>query len=132
MAQIEGGPLYGQDLSKAEATHIMVAEVNGEIQAYWPICMVLHMDGLYFKPEARHRRTIILQLLGQVIVFLQSIGAELVFAVIEPATFGEGNLPMAEKLGLEKVPGDLYFLKIDPAAPAADTTTAAGTGKDTP
>lgn len=112
IAQVEGGPLYGQDLSNAVATHIMVAEVNGEIKAYWPVSAVLHLDGLFLAPEVRNHRDVILQLLGQVILFLRESEAQLAFAVIEPDTLGPGTLPMAEKLGLEKVPGELYWLKV--------------------
>ena len=111
VSAIPDGPLYGQDLSQATATHIMVAELDGAIQWYWPIAAVLHLDGLYGVPEARHRKDMILQLLGGVIQFLRDTDVALAFAVLDEGTLGT-HLPMAEKLGLEKVPGDLYFLRV--------------------
>lgn len=90
-----------------DTTRIVVLEKAGEIVGYWVMFDTVHIEPLWLDPETRNHPKAALGLLAQVYTELQGAGVRQVFAVIGDAD-AEVMGPMAEQLGLTKVPGQLF------------------------
>ena len=109
--QEAGGPLAGYDLSQIEHMRITAVEQDGRIVAYWCASMLVHAEPLWIAPEARGRPIVVRKLLQGLIAILQDLGCQVAFGVIADADF-DVNLPMARRMGFEKVPGDTYVIHV--------------------
>jgi len=106
------GPYKEQGtLPVAAHNRMIVAEVNGEIVGYWGAFTVVHTEPVYIQPEYRQRISVVRPLwegMRDLLVQLQVPGT-MAIILDEDAPV---NLPMATKLGFQKVPGSLYFLDL--------------------
>jgi hypothetical protein len=109
-----GGPLADTDLSTLQAKALPVIEVDGQIVAYWPCFYALHLEPLWVTEDARQHPAVLRALLELLQQTLMEIGEPVSFAVIDPAT---PTLPLAERLGFARVPGDLYYVTMPAPAP---------------
>lgn len=109
------GPLAGRDLQPSDSARIIVVESPaGAIVGYWPAFAMVHLDLLYTDAEVRHHPKVQFALLGAMATMLQQLGVRSVCAVIADADQPD-NGRMAEKLGLQPLPGTLYMGPIPPA-----------------
>lgn len=109
--QEAGGPLAGYDLSQIDHMRITAVEEDGRIIAYWCAAMLVHAEPLWIAPEARSRPIVVKKLLQGLIEILQDLGCQVAFGIISDVDF-DVNLPMARRLGFEKVPGDTYVIHV--------------------
>lgn len=105
-----GGPLAEADLSKLVGrAHVAVVEIDGRIVAYWPVWQAVHAEPLWVAEDYRKSPAVIRGILDQVEVAMDQFGDPLIFAIIE-----DGNEltsgAYAQRLGFEKVPGELWVL----------------------
>lgn len=108
-----GGPLAEVDLKTLEAEALPVVEVDGRIVAYWPVFYALHLEPLWVAEAFRQHPGVLKGLLEQTEAAVASTGEPASFAIIDPEA---PSLPLAEKLGFARVPGDLYYVLM-PATP---------------
>jgi hypothetical protein len=109
-----GGPLAEVDLTQLDLEALPVIEVDGSIVAYWPIFYALHLEPLWIAEDHRHQvGRLLLTLMEQT---LTTLGKPVAFAVIDPDT---PVLALAERLGFDRVPGDLYYVTA-PAVPPVE------------
>jgi len=111
-----GGPLAEADLTQLDLEALPVVEVDGSIVAYWPIFYALHLEPLWIVEDQRARRPVVKGLLDLMRESLALIGKPVAFAVIDPDT---PILALAERLGFDRVPGDLYYVTA-PAVPPVE------------
>jgi len=88
-------------------TKIAVLEKDGEIVGYWVMFDTVHIEPLWLDPETRNHPKAAMALLAQVYTELQGAGVRQVFAVIGDQD-AEVMGPMADRIGLSKLPGQLY------------------------
>ena len=86
---------------------IAVLEKDGAIIGYWVMFDTVHIEPLHLDPEVRQHPKAAMALLAQVYTELQDAGVGSVFAIISDED-AEVMAPMAEQLGLTKLPGSLY------------------------
>lgn len=122
-----GGPLAGYDLSAIDHMRIIAVEEAGQIIGYWAVAVLVHAEPLWLGERARGRPGVVRRLLNGLVALLQRLDCQVAFGVINDKDF-DINLPMARRLGFERVPGDLYVIKVPtkvqldaplPPAPAA-------------
>lgn len=111
-----GGPLVEADLSQLALEALPVIEVDGRIVAYWPMFYALHLEPLWIAESQRRIPGVATRLLDLMTEALHAIGKPVAFAVIDPTT---PVLKMAERLGFDRVPGDLYYVTV-PAPPPVE------------
>jgi hypothetical protein len=95
----------------AAHNRIIVAEIDGAIVGYWGAFTVVHTEPVYIQPAYRQRVSVVRPLwegMRNLLVMLQVPGT-MAIILDEDAPV---NLPMATKLGFQKVPGSLYFLDL--------------------
>lgn len=109
-----GGPLAETDLSQLQLEALPVIEVEGRIVAYWPMFYALHLEPLWITEAYRRQPAVATRLLDLMTEALHTIGKPVAFAVIDPAT---PVLQMAERLGFDRVPGDLYYVTVPASEP---------------
>ena len=96
----------------ADSARICVVERDGRIVGSWMIFMACHAEPVYVNPDAR-TPSVIKALLEQTVTALQADHITHAFAVIADVDLLE-NAPMAHKLGFQKAPGELYFVRVPP------------------
>ena len=110
-----GGPLAEcPDLTQLRKATVPVIEVDGTIIAYWPVFYALHLEPLWIAEEYRHNPAVaraLLELTGEVV---QLSGEQVSFAIIDES---QGALPLAERIGFARVPGNLYYVTIPALEP---------------
>jgi len=111
-----GGPLADADLSQLDLEALPIVEVDGQIVAYWPIFYALHLEPLWIAEDHRRQAAVTHGLLDLMRQALLNIGKPVAFAVIDPDT---PVLALAERLGFDRVPGDLYYVTA-PAVPPVE------------
>ena len=97
---------------------ILVAEVGGpggEVVGYWMVLTCVHAEPIWIKDEHRKRPGLIRRLWGAVWQVLQENDVQIAFACITDKD-AASNVPLAMRLGFEKVPGDLYYIRVPPRA----------------
>jgi hypothetical protein len=105
------GPYHdaGQVPTAAHNRILVIEEDDGTIAGYWGIFTVVHVEPVYIRPEYRHKVSVTRRLwegVQQLLIRLRVPGA---LAIISDAD-APVNLPMATKIGFQKVPGSLYYL----------------------
>lgn len=98
-------------LPDSRYNQILVAEIDGKIIGYWGAFTCVHTEPVFIQPEYRQRISVIRPLwegMRDLLVSMQVPGT-LAIILDEDAPV---NLPMATKLGFQKVPGSLYFLDL--------------------
>ena len=112
-----GGPLAEvPDLSRLTEATIVVVEDAGRIVAYWPIFYALHLEPLWITEDHRKSPSVVKGLLEAVGVVVEASEEPVSFAIIDP-DLAESSLPLAERLGFARVPGDLYYVMTPAAEP---------------
>jgi ribosomal protein S18 acetylase RimI-like enzyme len=106
-------PWATQGLPSEEHSRIIVAEQGGAIIAYWGIFTAIHVEPLWIHPDHRRRPGLVRRLWGSVVATLQGAGIRTAFACIADADAAQ-NVPLALRRGFERMPGDLYFVHVDP------------------
>ena len=112
-----GGPLADQDLSKMEAA-LPVVEVDGRIVGYCPGFYALHLEPLWVDPAFRKISSVARGLLEEVANVVAATQEPVSFAIIDPTE--ADALPILERLGFERVPGDLYYVLIAARTPQGE------------
>lgn len=116
-----GGPLADPevDLAGLEWEALPVVEVDGRIVAYWPAFFGLHLEPLWI--DEGHRTAagagVARALLDLMELTVANIKRPVAFAVIAPDS---PALPLSEKLGFARVPGDLYYVVLQLVQPPVD------------
>jgi hypothetical protein len=90
---------------------ILVLEKEGVIKAYWGVFTVVHVEPVYISEDCRHKISVVRPLweaMRAMLVRLEVPGAVAIISDVDAPI----NLPMAVKLGFEKVPGSLYYLDL--------------------
>jgi hypothetical protein len=112
--QEAGGPLaeHPEVLEHLKAgTVAAIEDETGRIVAYWPLWVGIHAEPLWVTEAARTPKVIrlLIQTLQQA---MAEEGIPTVFAVIGHGDLAT-SLPPALKLGFERVPGDLFFVRAE-------------------
>jgi hypothetical protein len=94
------------------ATRIVVVERDGQIVASWMIFAAIHAEPVYVNVDAR-TPGVIKALLEQTVEALQEEKVTIAFGVIADVDLLV-NAPMAHRLGFQKAPGELYFIRVPP------------------
>lgn len=82
---------------------------TGEIAAAWWVTIAWHVEPLWIDEKHRHRPGLIRQLWARVRQELKGQGADVGFGIIsDPLVAAQ-----ASRLGFHRVPGDLYFIRVD-------------------
>ena len=89
---------------------ICVVERDGRIVGSWMIFAAIHAEPVYVNQDAR-TPNLIKALLELLVSTLQAEGVTLAFGVIADVDLLE-NAPMAHKLGFQRAPGELYFVRV--------------------
>lgn len=106
-------PFASQGLPAPEHSRIIVAEQEGTIVAYWGAFSAIHVEPLWVHPDHRRRPGLVRRLWSGVVSTLQSAGVRTAFACIADVDAAQ-NVPLALRQGFQRIPGDLYFVRIDP------------------
>lgn len=112
-------PFDTQGLPPPETTRIIVAELDGPgtpIIAYWCVFTAIHVEPVWIHPDHRGRAGLVRALWRTIRGVLNGQSA---FACIFDAD-APRSAPLARKLGMEKLPGDLYFLSRPAPLPEDD------------
>lgn len=114
-----GGPLADPevDLSSMQWEALPVVEVDGRIVAYWPAFFGLHLEPLWIAEPHRLHVGVAKALLALTELAVAQIGRPVAFAVIAPDA---PTLTLAGRLGFARVPGDLYYVVLQPALTPAE------------
>lgn len=121
--QEAGGPLAGYDLSRIDHMRILGVEEHGRLIGYWAVAVLVHAEPLWLDAPARGRPSVVRKLLTALTSLLQDLECKVAFGVINDRDF-DMNLPMARRLGFERVPGDLYVIQVPEREVAAETPVA--------
>jgi hypothetical protein len=108
-------PFASGGLPNPAYNRIIVAEVGTEIVACWMVLTCVHVEPLWIHPEHRKRPGLIRRLWTAVAGVLQESHVLVAFGCITDADAAQ-NVPLALRLGFEKVAGDLYYIRVPPAA----------------
>jgi len=127
------GPFHGQQAvvdQLGNAQVVVVRADNGAIVAHWPIWVAIHLEPLWIDPEARKNPAVVRALVSAMQWQLVKERITTAFAVIGHADLVE-NLPLAARIGFERVPGDLFFVRsVVPAAEGAEDGAVNGSGSN--
>ena len=83
---------------------------SGRIVAVWCAITVVHLEPLWISPEHRHSPFILRRLWGALRDALRDLGVRHTLTVISPDVPVTARI--AERLGAERMPGDLYTLNV--------------------
>lgn len=109
------GPFFGHPdvlAQLGDGQVIAVEDDSNSIVAYWPIWVAVHLEPLWVSPEARKNPAVIKALITTMQEQLKLHRITTAFAVIGHADLVQ-NLPLAARIGFERVPGDLFFVKAE-------------------
>lgn len=104
----------GAELFPNALTRVIVAEDSeGKIVAYWWVWPAVHVEPVWISEENRWRAGMVRSLWTQVRNVLVESNIPVAFGIIgyEDALM---SLPPALRLGFKKVPGDLYYIAVQP------------------
>jgi hypothetical protein len=120
------GPFQGRrDVIAAlgNAQVVAVEDAQGTLLGYWPIWLAVHLEPLWVQPEARKNPAVIKALVMGMRAQLQAERITTAYATIAHEDLPT-NLPMAARMGFERVPGDLFFVKLEAGAEASDGSSS--------
>lgn len=107
------GPLHGQPIPDPRHTRFTILEVGDQIVGYWGLYDTLHAEPVWIHPDYRQHPAVAKLLLEGLGRLLQDLGATFVFGIIADEDVLK-NLPLAERLGFERIPGSLYGVRVNP------------------
>ncbi len=106
-------PFQSGGLPSPEVSRILVAELDGAIVGFWGLFNAVHVEPLWIAEEHRKRPGLVRRLWSAVADQLRSVGVYTAFACIADRDAAQ-NVPLAMRLGFERVQGDLYVVRIQP------------------
>ena len=115
-----GGPLQaiGATPDRLKDMRVAVAEVDGEVVAYWVAWYALHLEPLWIAEAHRHSPRVVAGLIQEIQRLAESTAEPAAFAVLE-----DDNVDLLTKavtrLGFHEAPGKLFYVVIQPPVPAA-------------
>jgi hypothetical protein len=125
------GPFEGQRDVIAQLGNAQVVAVEdpttGQILGYWPIWVAVHLEPLWVQPAARRNPAVIKALVMGMRAQLAAERITTAFATIAHVDL-TANLPMAARMGFERVPGDLFFVKLADVAEAGTDGSSSDPG----
>lgn len=93
-------------------SRIIVAEVGGpggEIRAFWTVMTCVHVEPVWIHPDDRKRPGLVRRLWTAVHTLLLDLDVRVAFACILDKDAAQ-NVPLALRLGFQKLRGDLYAI----------------------
>ena len=102
-----GLPL-AQAMPHPDAGAVVVVELDGQIVATWAAMSTIHLEGCYIDPAHRRSPGVVKALVRAMFQALQARGIPEVLTI----TQDDGVAALAEKLGGQPVPGQLWILKV--------------------
>lgn len=114
-----GGPLVDLQMPEDKLREMSIAavEVDGQIVAYWAVWYGLHVEPLWVQADQRKNPAVIKGIVLQMQAIVAATGEPAAFAVIDDAT-AEVVAQYATRLGFHPAPSKLYYLVLEPLAPA--------------
>lgn len=100
------GPLQHATIAPGMA-RVLVVERDGEIAGYWMVYDAPHAEPLWLREDVRGRYDVVKPLLEAMVALLQECGVTFTFAIIGDQDLAM-NVPLAERIGFTKIPGQLY------------------------
>lgn len=110
--RLQGLPLY-DTVAGTGSLVVVVEDETGTIVATWSALWTLHLEGLYVVPGCRHSPRVAISLYDQMFQALQDLGVRQVLTVTQDPIVGG----MTEKIGGQKVDGDLWVIPVPTPAP---------------
>lgn len=105
-------PFASQGLPHPDHTVIVVAEQGREIVGFWGLFNAVHVEPLWIAEAHRQRPGLVRRLWDTIVTVLAQHGVQTAFALIAYQDQAQ-NLPMAQRLGFARLPGDLYFVRVN-------------------
>jgi hypothetical protein len=109
-------PPFAGGLPNPDFTRIIVAELGGpggELVAVWSLIQAIHAEPMWVREDHRKRAGLIRRLWTSVWSELQAVGALMAFAIVADQD-AAANVPLVLRLGFEKLPADLYMIRLTP------------------
>ncbi len=106
-------PKYGED-GKPTGEMIQVAPTT--VIAYWFVLLTVHVEPMWISPEHRGRAGLIRRLWKTVRNLLKESNVQVSFAIMDDGEVTgqvSESLEAATRLGFERAPGHLYFVRTD-------------------
>ncbi len=109
-----GGPIPEQ-LTPERLAEVQLLGVwqDDQLLAYWLVWQAVHLEPLWVGPAFRGNPAVIRALITGMRQVLQELEVDLAFALIEAENLAT-HQSMAERLGFRQVPGQTFFLEVDP------------------
>lgn len=104
-------PFATGGLPSPAVSRILVAELGGDIVGFWGLFNAVHVEPLWIHPDHRSRPGLIRRLWTAVQSELRAAGVFTAFACIADRDAAQ-NVPLALRQGFERVPGDLYMIRL--------------------
>lgn len=104
-------PEYRAGIDPRTARVIVAEDEDGRIVAHWALFVSVHIEPLHISVPYRKHPGVIRSLWQSVWEILEQTGQKVSFAVFSQES---PALPLAERLGFEKIEGSLYWVHLNP------------------
>ena len=105
------GP-FRDEVPDPRTSSVVVAEDNGEIVGFWCAFNAVHLEPLWIDPDHRQKAAVGRGLWRELKMLLGDNRVRSAFAMVADADAGL-VLPMAYRLGFERMPASILFIGFD-------------------
>jgi hypothetical protein len=100
----------GKPPNAANSRVFVLEDEQGELKAFWVRFVTVHIEPLWISPELRAKAGPLRRMWRMLWENLLKEGWKVAYAVIADQDLPHGNASFAQRAGLVKIPGSLYYV----------------------